>query len=123
MNEARIKELQKEMKSLGILSIEADGNMSESLLQDAISVVKNSHIDIKKCSCPYCRFRRGEVTAEYFQGYLQGCIDEGRSFLKTSKKYGLNPGSIREDTICGGLAVIKAELDSHEVMLNEIQCK
>lgn len=42
-----IKELQKEMKSLGILNIEADGELSPELLKDAVDAVKETNLDFK----------------------------------------------------------------------------
>jgi hypothetical protein len=45
MSEINVKELQKEMKSLGIINIEADGELSPSLLKDAIESVKETSLD------------------------------------------------------------------------------
>lgn len=45
MSEINIKDLQKEMKSLGIINIEADGDLSPSLLKDAVEAVKETNID------------------------------------------------------------------------------
>lgn len=43
-----VKALQKEMKSLGILNIEADGELTSELLQDAIDAVKENPLDFKE---------------------------------------------------------------------------
>jgi hypothetical protein len=43
-----VKALQKEMKSLGILNIEADGELTSELLQDAIDTVKENPLDFKE---------------------------------------------------------------------------
>lgn len=48
MADINIKELQKEMKSLGIINIEADGNLSPELLQDAIEAVKETNYNFKE---------------------------------------------------------------------------
>lgn len=45
--ETFIKELQKEMKSLGILNIEAEGELSPELLKDAVDAVKETNLDFK----------------------------------------------------------------------------
>lgn len=45
MSEINIKDLQKEMKSLGIINIEADGDLSPSLLKDAVEAVKETNLD------------------------------------------------------------------------------
>lgn len=45
MGEINIKDLRKEMKSLGIISIEADGDLSPSLLKDAVEAVKETALD------------------------------------------------------------------------------
>lgn len=50
MNEINIKDLQKEMKSLGIINIEADGELSPSLLKDAVDAVKETALDFKALS-------------------------------------------------------------------------
>lgn len=42
-----IKELQKEMKNLGILNIEADGELSPELLKDAVDAVKETNLNFK----------------------------------------------------------------------------
>lgn len=47
MSEINIKDLQKEMKSLGIINIEADGDLSPSLLKDAVEAVKETNLDFK----------------------------------------------------------------------------
>ncbi|QTQ13551.1 hypothetical protein HRQ91_03245 [Treponema parvum] len=48
MESKEIKELQKEMKSLGILNIEADGDLSIGLLRDAIDAVKETNLNFKE---------------------------------------------------------------------------
>ena len=50
MGEINIKDLQKEMKSLGIINIEADGELSPSLLKDAVEAVKETALDFKMLS-------------------------------------------------------------------------
>ena len=40
-----IKELQKDIKALGIINIEADGNLSPELLKDAVEAVKESKLN------------------------------------------------------------------------------
>ena len=45
MSNVNIGELQKEMKSLGILNIEADGNFSPELLKDAVDAVKETNFN------------------------------------------------------------------------------
>lgn len=47
MSEINIKDLQKEMESLGIINIEADGDLSPSLLKDAVEAVKETNLDFK----------------------------------------------------------------------------
>lgn len=42
-----VKELQKEMKSLGILNVEADGELSLELLKDAVDAVKEINLNFK----------------------------------------------------------------------------
>ena len=48
MGEINIKDLQKEMKSLGIINIEADGDLSPSLLRDAVEAVKETNLNFKE---------------------------------------------------------------------------
>lgn len=43
-----VKELQKEMKSLGILNVEADGELSLELLKDAVDAVKEINLNFKE---------------------------------------------------------------------------
>lgn len=43
-----IKELQKDIKALGIINIEADGNLSSELLKDAVEAVKESKLNFKE---------------------------------------------------------------------------
>ncbi|MEE1211319.1 MAG: hypothetical protein UHO11_02375 [Treponema sp.] len=43
-----IKELQKDIKALGIINIEADGNLSPELLKDAVEAVKESKLNFKE---------------------------------------------------------------------------
>lgn len=50
MGEINIEELQKEMKSLGIINIEADGELSPSLLKDAVDAVKETALDFEALS-------------------------------------------------------------------------
>ena len=50
MDDINIKDLQKEMKSLGIINIEADGELSPSLLKDAVEDVKETALDFKALS-------------------------------------------------------------------------
>lgn len=45
MDEISVKNLQKEIKSLGIINIEADGDLSPSLLKDAVEAVKGINLD------------------------------------------------------------------------------
>lgn len=47
MGEVSIKALQKEMNALGIINIEADGDLSPSLLKDAVEAVKETALDFK----------------------------------------------------------------------------
>lgn len=47
MSEINIKDLQEEMKSLGIINIEADGDLSPSLLRDAVEAVKETKLNFK----------------------------------------------------------------------------
>ena len=47
MDDINFKELKKEMKSLGIINIEADGELSPSLLKDAVEAVKETALDFK----------------------------------------------------------------------------
>ena len=48
MESRKIKDLQKEMKSLGILNIEADGDLSIDLISDAIDAVKETNLNFKE---------------------------------------------------------------------------
>jgi len=48
MDDINFKDLKKEMKSLGIINIEADGELSPSLLRDAVEAVKETALDFKK---------------------------------------------------------------------------
>lgn len=48
MNNVDMKELQKEMKELGIINVEADGNFSPEMLRDAIDAVKETKLDFKR---------------------------------------------------------------------------
>lgn len=50
MADINIKNLQKEMKSLGIINIEADGELSPSLIKDAVDAVKETALDFKTLS-------------------------------------------------------------------------
>lgn len=45
MDEMSVKELQKEMSDLGILNIEASGELTSSCVKDAIDVVKSINLD------------------------------------------------------------------------------
>lgn len=47
MGEIDIRDLQNEMKSLGIINIEADGDLSPSLLKDAVEAVKETNLDFR----------------------------------------------------------------------------
>lgn len=47
MSNVNIGELQKEMKILGILNIEADGNFSPELLKDAVDAVKETNLNFR----------------------------------------------------------------------------
>lgn len=47
MGEIDIRDLQNEMKSLGIINIEADGDLSPSLLKDAVEAVKETKLDFR----------------------------------------------------------------------------
>lgn len=48
MADINVKELQKEMSSLGIISIDADGNLSPELLKDAVEAVKETNLNFKE---------------------------------------------------------------------------
>ncbi len=43
-----IKELKKDIKALGIINIEADGNLSPELLHDAVEAVKEANLNFKE---------------------------------------------------------------------------
>lgn len=47
MGDVDVKNLQKEMESLGIINIEADGDLFPSLLKDAVEAVKETNLDFK----------------------------------------------------------------------------
>ena len=48
MADINVKNLQKEMSSLGIISIDADGNLSPELLKDAVEAVKETNLNFKE---------------------------------------------------------------------------
>lgn len=48
MSELNVKELQKEIKDLGIINIEADGDMSPALLKDAVDAVKGLSLNFEE---------------------------------------------------------------------------
>ena len=45
MNDKHIKTLQKEIKELGIINIEADDELTADVLEDAIQAVKDTNLD------------------------------------------------------------------------------
>lgn len=45
MSELNVKDLQKEMAELGIINIEADGDLSPALLKDAVDAVKDLNLN------------------------------------------------------------------------------
>lgn len=47
MDKAEIRKLKKEMDSLGIINIEADGEFSLELVKEAINSVKEANLDFK----------------------------------------------------------------------------
>lgn len=47
MDKSKMRNYEKELKSLGILNIEADGNFSEALIEEAIDAVKQTNINFK----------------------------------------------------------------------------
>ena len=75
------------------------------------------------CNCVVCRYSRGEVSDDYYKGYLQGEVDSKNSILNSFAKYNLKPTSITENSVGGVLTCIQHENDEAGVLLEEADKK
>lgn len=81
---------------------------------------KGHKSDRSVCQCVVCRHGRGEVSDDYYKGYLQASLKEQKAFLASMRKYGYKPTSLSENSIGGMLAVIDCDADETAVLLDEI---
>lgn len=72
------------------------------------------------CQCVICRYNRGEISDDYFKGYMQASFNEQSAFLWNMKELGYEPTRLTDDGTGGFLAVIRCDLDETAQILDEL---